>query len=174
MMQCPDCQLEIPTDSVYCCYCGQALQRCTDCERFYDLHAAFCGNCGSGLVIPDGPQDKGEGFDPPEQLLDGVTGFLYDVADQSKHHPLYLGDNTVGAGGHNDIHVDRPPVSWNHAIIICRDDRVLLQDSASTNGTFVNHERIDSIRHLSHRDTIRFGSEDFRLWLPPSFRSSGM
>ncbi len=167
-MKCPDCQLKLPTDAVYCCYCGQALQTCTTCKVFFALQAGFCGECGSALTIPKGPKE----FRPPDELLDGVTGFIYDVGDRTDHHPLYRGDNTVGAGGHNDIHVDRPPISWNHAIIICRDDRILLQDSASTNGTFVNGDRVRSPRRLSHDDVLRFGSEDFRLWLPPSFRDS--
>lgn len=71
----------------------------------------------------------------------------------------------VGAGGNNDIIIAHPAVSWNHAIIICRDGKALIQDSASTNGTFLNGEPLIASRQLRQGDLIRFGSEEFRVWL---------
>lgn len=164
-MNCPDCQRHIPSDSLFCCYCGQSLQVCTSCERFFPSEAAFCGTCGGQLTAADTPR-----FEPPQQPGEDVAGYLYELTTPPTHYPLTRGDNTVGAGGNNDIVIDRPPISWNHAILICRAERILLQDSASTNGTFLNGDPIRAPRPLSHGDIVRFGSEEFHTWLRPSMR----
>ncbi len=166
-MHCPDCQRDIPSDSLFCCYCGEALQRCPICELFFFSNAAFCGSCGGELRSAEQP-----GFNPPHGVDDGVFGYLYDPDSPDTYYPLLEGDNTVGAGGNNDIIIERPAISWNHAIVICRDERLLLQDSASTNGTFLNDTRIRVPRKLNHDDMVRFGNEEFLLWLQPSMRGT--
>lgn len=185
-MNCPDCQRRIPSDSLYCCYCGQSLRRCEECELFFDERAAFCGSCGSPLETQrasstgefPAPSQTLNSSQPPatgsvsDALGDDTIGYLHDSNDESKRYFLSLGDNTVGAGANNDIIINRPAVSWNHAILICRGGRVLVQDSASTNGTFVNDDFVRSPCHLEHGEEVRFGSENFQLWLRPSFRQS--
>ena len=166
-MSCPECQREIPSDSLYCCYCGEPLQRCERCELFFLSTAAFCGGCGGQLLGKREPQ-----FQPPEDPDDHVLAYLYEPGSPETLYPLEKGDNTVGAGGNNDIVIDRPAISWNHAILIFRNDKVLLQDSASTNGTFVNDTRVQQPCRVEHDNVIRFGGEEFRLWLMPSMRQS--
>ena len=159
-MQCPDCRLEIPSDSLFCCYCGQRLRSCAQCELFFTEEASFCGSCGADLVGPRTPT-----FSPPDDAEDSAVGFLYQCVDPDTCYALTPGDNTVGAGGNNDIVIHHPAISWNHAVFLCRDDRVLLQDSASTNGTFVNDQRVRTPHRLEHLDAIRFGSEEFQIWI---------
>ena len=62
-------------------------------------------------------------------------------------------------------------MSWNHALLVSRNDRVLIQDSASTNGTFVNDMRVTRPRELKHGDLIRFGNVEYRLWIKPQIRN---
>lgn len=173
-MNCPNCQRKIPGDSHFCCYCGQSLRRCASCELFFDTKALFCGSCGGSLIsIDSSPDDSSrpQDPDPPQDSLDEDSiGYLIDIDDASDRYRLSLGDNTVGAGGNNDIVINRPAVSWNHAILICRNGRVLVQDSASTNGTFVNDQLVRTPRPVSHDEIVRFASEKFRIWLRPSFR----
>lgn len=52
-----------------------------------------------------------------------------------------LGLLSIGALEHNDIVVDQDSVSSDHAALVRLDGGYFVQDSGSTNGTFVNGER---------------------------------
>ena len=109
----------------------------------------------------------------PSQLDErdpNVYGFLFDPNNPSSRHKLNIGDNTVGAGHNNDIVIDEPAVSWNHALIICRNAKVFVQDSASTNGTFVNGQTVDRPRRLQNSDSVTFGNVTFQVWLKMQYR----
>ena len=164
-MDCPDCQRQIPPDSRFCSYCGQPLQKCESCELFFDADAAFCGSCGDQLGTSTSPD-----FEPPNHRNEAVFGYLYEADDPASFHSLCDGDNTVGAGGNNDIVIDHPTISWNHAIVLCGDNRVRVQDSASTNGTFVDGVTVRKPMPVEHGEAIRFGDRDYLLWLTPDRR----
>jgi hypothetical protein len=55
---------------------------------------------------------------------------------------LNLGVNRVGRGPKNDIQIEHPTVSVMHCEIVLAGDGVVLRDCASTNGTFVNGQRV--------------------------------
>lgn len=50
---------------------------------------------------------------------------------------------TIGRHPHNDIVLDHPTVSSRHASITLLGDHALLEDTGSTNGTFVNGKKVD-------------------------------
>lgn len=56
------------------------------------------------------------------------------------HYDLYLGKNKIGrVGSHNNISINDFSVSREHAVIECFSTGVVvLEDSGSKNGTFVN------------------------------------
>lgn len=61
---------------------------------------------------------------------------------------------TLGRHRHNDVVLDHPAVSGEHAAITTLLDDSFLEDLRSTNGTFVNGHRID--RHLlQNRDVLK-------------------
>lgn len=167
-MKCPDCQRSIPADSRFCSYCGIPVQTCRTCGIAYDARARFCGDCGGRLSADDRRKDSS--FEPPADLADDVVGLLYDPDNPSRHHELNIDDTTVGAGGHNDVVIDDETVSWNHAVILTRDGHLRLQDSASTNGTFVGDQQVHKPRRLAHGDALRFGEARFQLWLRSDMR----
>ena len=161
-MNCPVCQRSNPEHARYCCHCGQRLRICEACEVVFGDDAEFCGRCGGSLrSAAHAP------FTPPATISDPVRGYLYDPDDHARHFELTDGHNTIGAGDSNDIVIDHPAVSWNHAVVICRDDKTLLQDSASTNGTFVQGERIDVPTRIDTDTEVRFGQCTLRVWLRP-------
>lgn len=57
----------------------------------------------------------------------------------------------------NDIVVSDPEVSRRHARFLMREDSVFVEDLGSTNGTFLNGERISSPKQLRLGDAITFG-----------------
>jgi hypothetical protein len=66
---------------------------------------------------------------------------------------------TVGRTSLARIAVDDAQLSRVHATLWREGDDVWIQDENSTNGTFVNDERIDGERKLNDRDEILLGSE---------------
>ncbi|HUP85974.1 MAG TPA: FHA domain-containing protein [Acidimicrobiales bacterium] len=64
---------------------------------------------------------------------------------------------TVGTGARNDIALDDPTVSRLHASIEEFVEGWCVTDLGSSNGTYVNGERIWSQQRLRHGDEIRVG-----------------
>jgi pSer/pThr/pTyr-binding forkhead associated (FHA) protein len=64
---------------------------------------------------------------------------------------------TIGRLAHNMLQIDEPSVSSHHADIFLKAGRYHLHDSGSTNGTFVNGERVTDAA-LRNGDEVRFGS----------------
>jgi pSer/pThr/pTyr-binding forkhead associated (FHA) protein len=65
--------------------------------------------------------------------------------------------STIGREG-CDITVSDPDVSRRHAKVSIDDEQLSIEDLGSTNGTFVNGERIDQPRRLSDGDEVRIGA----------------
>jgi ABC-type multidrug transport system ATPase subunit/pSer/pThr/pTyr-binding forkhead associated (FHA) protein len=90
--------------------------------------------------------------------------FLYR---ESGRRPLALHDVeldlpliSVGRDGDNGIHIDHPTVSTHHAEIRRESNGFELLDLGSTNGTFVNGQRITR-QMLRRGDRINFGAAQF-------------
>lgn len=73
-----------------------------------------------------------------------------------KEHPFAKENMTIGRSEGNDIVVDNLAVSGLHARIDKIENTYILTDLQSTNGTFVNDERITSHK-LQHKDKIIVG-----------------
>lgn len=69
---------------------------------------------------------------------------------------------TIGREG-SDINIADPEVSRRHATIRSEGGAVAIEDLGSTNGTFVNGERITGTRVLAEGDEVRFGNTVWRL-----------
>ena len=64
----------------------------------------------------------------------------------------------------NDVVLDSPVVSRYHAQIERVGQRYRVRDLRSSNGTFVNDERIEGDVWLHADDAIRIGSYPLRRW----------
>jgi EAL domain-containing protein (putative c-di-GMP-specific phosphodiesterase class I) len=70
----------------------------------------------------------------------------------------------IGRDAGNDLAVDARGLSRMHAIIDAgANGRLQITDLGSTNGTFVNRERIARTQALAAEDVIHFGNAEFRL-----------
>jgi DNA-binding winged helix-turn-helix (wHTH) protein len=92
--------------------------------------------------------------------------------------PLGEGDNVVGRSPDSGIWIDAGSVSREHARIVIAGGRATVEDSRSTNGTFVNGARVTARHPLVDGSTVTFGSEEaiFREWsdtAPPATERVG-
>jgi len=72
----------------------------------------------------------------------------------------------VGRAPTSDIAVIDPTISRRHAELECSDDRVIVRDLGSSNGTFLNGTRVDSAV-VAVGDTLTFGKVAFKLQQAP-------
>ena len=70
---------------------------------------------------------------------------------------------TIGRLPDNDVRIDNPAVSGHHALIINILNDSFLEDLNSTNGTYVNGERVDEVV-LRSGDEIQVGKFKIVLW----------
>ena len=73
---------------------------------------------------------------------------------------------TIGRKKENDIHIDSMSVSGQHAKIVMIEDHAFIQDLGSTNGTFVNAEKITQA-HLDDGDVITLGTYSLKYVAEP-------
>ncbi|HEX6584552.1 MAG TPA: FHA domain-containing protein [Thermoleophilaceae bacterium] len=92
--------------------------------------------------------------------------FVEQEPNQGTEVPVEPGA-TIGREG-CDITLSDPDVSRRHAAIQIVRDEVSIEDLGSTNGTFVNGQRIEERRRLSDGDEIQIGSTVWRLRAPAS------
>jgi uncharacterized RDD family membrane protein YckC len=72
-------------------------------------------------------------------------------------HALTGGERRVGRSRNCEIRVDDESVSRVHAAFVWRDGEPLVEDLGSSNGTFVNGERIRQAHVVRPGDVVRFG-----------------
>jgi len=70
----------------------------------------------------------------------------------------------LGGGSGADLELDDPQISRAHAAIECHGSRIVLQDLRSSNGTWIEEERIEN-RELEDRAEFRLGSTRLMLIL---------
>jgi pSer/pThr/pTyr-binding forkhead associated (FHA) protein len=68
---------------------------------------------------------------------------------------------TIGRKPDNDIHIDNPAVSGHHARILTILNDSFIEDLGSTNGTFVNGNKI-SKHALQHGEVITLGKNELK------------
>ena len=121
-MHCPTCRAEIPNDTVTCPACGVVIEHeptITFVPEMDEFPSEIEG-IGSEfvLVVKRGPR-AGMGW----VLQEGTT--------------------TVGRHPESDIFLDDITVSRHHCRLVLDQEGLSVEDSGSTNGTYVNGMRVD-------------------------------
>jgi hypothetical protein len=81
--------------------------------------------------------------------------------------PLREGTMTMGRGFDCDIIIDSPGSSRLHARLHATLEELIIEDAGSTNGVFVNGERIRLSRELADGDRILIGAVEFAVTTSP-------
>lgn len=76
---------------------------------------------------------------------------------------LLRGSITIGRREGNTIKLDDQYASGNHAKIIVKNNEIVIEDLNSTNGIFINDERINEFAKIRANDQIRIGSAIFKV-----------
>lgn len=79
-----------------------------------------------------------------------------------KEHALQMQPVTIGRSPQASIPIDNPAVSHNHVRVVYEDDEYYVEDLGSTNGTFLNGNRITRAL-LRPGDTIAVGKHSIRF-----------
>ena len=105
------------------------------------------------ISIPNAPA-----LTPPKRfhlrMMKGVPAYGVYFIDKSA---------TIGRSEESDIFLVDPSVSRNHATLVIENGVVDVEDLNSTNGTFVNGERIEAKRRVVSGDVLTFGNTQMRL-----------
>ncbi len=78
--------------------------------------------------------------------IEGFTGFAIVVERGPRTGMTYLlrpGNTTVGRHPESDVFLNDVTVSRHHCRFVVSGDTLTVEDSGSTNGTYVNGERVD-------------------------------
>ncbi|MEY4630859.1 MAG: hypothetical protein RIQ81_979 [Pseudomonadota bacterium] len=94
-------------------------------------------------------------FNSPKRNRASLTRLHGDVF---KRHPLDPSDSTIGRATDCTVVIHEPSVSRKHARIVIVGENAEVEDLGSSNGTFVNDQKVTSRLPIKHRDHVRFGN----------------
>lgn len=94
-----------------------------------------------------------------------VNGRLVSLTD-GREYAIGQGRATIGRDADCDVVIESKSVSRKHAEIMGTDKGYLLVD-LSTNGTFINGQKIAGQQVLARADVIRVGDADLRFYADP-------
>lgn len=98
-----------------------------------------------------------------------VVGWLIGLSGSIKGESFAIraGRNILGRDRKSDVYVNDDQASSHHADLVFRSDeqRFILMDHNSTNGTYVNEREIEPRKDLTTKDVIRIGTHRY-LFFP--------
>jgi pSer/pThr/pTyr-binding forkhead associated (FHA) protein len=95
---------------------------------------------------------------PPSPTAAPLASLLFRSGElKGKRLPIKVPVVNIGRGDYNDVVIADPSVSTMHAKLQRRDAIWILTDLGSTNGTFVEGERLTGEMPLSPGTTLKFG-----------------
>jgi hypothetical protein len=144
--------------------------RCPNCDAEVPEEAAFCPSCGAEIeadptVVYLPLDDRREHPMTPAEAahVEGIRGFAIVVERGPRSGMTFVfnpGLTTVGRHPESDIFLDDVTVSRHHCRFVLEGGSLTVEDSGSTNGTYVNDSRVDSAR-LEAGDEVLVGRFHF-------------
>jgi len=150
MTQCPYCRQAIPDDSAFCDQCGKELMWCPECKR--PKRGTECPVCGNDLIL--GHLWINKGTEEGEAVLVGNGWSLV----------LQAGPFGRRGGIWPELGTCQY-VSGSHGIIGKAGDGWTITDSGSTNGTYVNGQKLSAgaAVTLKKGDKVRIANLEFTV-----------
>jgi Inner membrane component of T3SS, cytoplasmic domain/zinc-ribbon domain len=143
---------------------------CARCGHENEAGANFCSSCGATLSNTEDETTVTFAIEDRPELDDELGAALADLPAGTGMVVVRRGPNagsrfsldrettTVGRHPDSDIFLDDITVSRRHAVIRHDHDGYEVSDAGSLNGTYVNHERVETaaLRHLDELQVGRF------------------
>jgi hypothetical protein len=141
---------------VYCTECGfqnpEAANYCAKCGALLEKEQA--GSETTLALTPDDLDEEGavalEGVDGPALVVRSGGGRA------GEHFIPQSARTTIGRSPDCDVFLDDVTVSRNHAVLLEQEDRFVIEDEGSLNGTYVNRQRVESAE-LEDGDELQIG-----------------
>lgn len=112
------------------------------------------------------PEQEARGALPKDACLIVIYG-----DDLGRKYSIVGRELRIGRSDSNDICIPQDSVSREHAILCIRESGIVLCDNGSTNGTFVNDDRILEAR-LKDGDLVKIGRSIFKFLSGDNIESS--
>ena len=185
MRECQQCGEANQASAKFCVVCGAPLPAAPDPPTPPASPDPAGGDVPAApvRVVPGEPGGATGRPEPPPVLgatpiprelgadfpLDGpriLVGFLvsFENVDVGQYWPIHQGRNVVGRQGAAtglDVEIFHPTTSSLHAVLlaVAQPGRVVIEDTSSTNGTFVNENVLAPGQRWELRDgdRVRFG-----------------
>src|SRR6476646_9071014 len=127
---------------------------CTACGHYNSEDANYCARCGAYLVadqvtehipvaVPSVGRDPEASVPVEPSGGQGAALVIRSGGGRAGERFKLLDTTTIGRSPTSDIFLDDVTVSREHAVVYNDGSSVRVEDRASLNGTFVNHERVD-------------------------------
>jgi hypothetical protein len=143
---------------------------CARCGHDNEAGANFCSSCGAPLVTTEDETTVTFAIEGRPELEDELGAMLAELPagmgmvvvrrgpNEGSRFSLERDATTVGRHPDSDIFLDDITVSRRHAVISHDRDGYEVSDAGSLNGTYVNHERVETspLRHLDELQVGRF------------------
>lgn len=115
---------------------------CTFCGYQNQSVGKFCTSCGNRLA--------GESY-----IVGRVV--VLEEGDERREYLISEAERYIGRDEANDIVIDDEQVSARHIKISFAEDTFWLEDLNTTNGTYINGQRIDKQTRLNNEDLVKIG-----------------
>jgi pSer/pThr/pTyr-binding forkhead associated (FHA) protein len=77
--------------------------------------------------------------------------------------PVKSNTLNIGRASSNEVIIDNMGVSSHHAVINIQDNMYFIEDLNSTNGTFLNSQKIDARQRINPQDSIIIGKHTLKF-----------
>jgi pSer/pThr/pTyr-binding forkhead associated (FHA) protein len=142
------------------------MSYCPECGHHNRESARFCGRCGASLLEPD-PGEPTQAFaayvddEGVDEASDGgvdaaVLVIRLGGGRAGEQFRIDADKMAIGRAPTAAVFLDDITVSREHAVLERRADGLHLSDAGSLNGTYVNRQRIESVR-LADGDEVQIG-----------------